>query len=519
MRSGRPRGVPAAVWAVTALHAALLVLYSLLYPPYLGPDEPQHVDMVVALRAGDGWPAPGERTLSQGVFVTSDPIYPQGDVEALPRPYRPEQFAPRGLRPSLEDAGGNAPSTGALPNQMVQHPPLYYAMGAAVLELAPDGLPYDRTLALLRLLSVALVAPLPLLCWGAGRLVSPAPVVGVAAAAFPLAVPGLTRIGAMAGNDSLMVLGGAAATVALLKVAKGDLSLRTAAAAGALVTLALLAKGFGLVFLPLLVAVYVVAAVRRSWAAAVRPALLAGALATVGAAWWVRNLVLYGAVQPRGFGPEATAELLGERRPPGAAADVGTFVDGFWRLVTTRFWAGLGVVEPPTFPVWLAGALAVAVLVLAAVALAVRRRGGSRLHLLVVSSPVALTLGLTLTASWSNYSAYGRDPGVQGRYLYGAVLGVAVLAAVGVGVLARRWAAAVVLAAALTLQLYALALVLDDFWALGDGVRSALAAVAYVAPWPAGVLAIVAVAVAVTAALSGWLSLRTSKSPRRQVEA
>lgn len=505
MRSGRPRRVPAAVWALTALHLSLLVLYTLLYPPYLGPDEPQHVDMVVALRSGDGWPDPGERTLSLGVYRTSDPIYPQGDVEALPRPYRPDQFSPRGLRPSLEEAGGNAPSVGALPNQLVQHPPLYYAMGALVLELAPGELPYDRSLALLRLLSVVLVAPLPLLCWAATRLVVPG--AAVAAAAVPLAVPGLTRIGAMAGNDSLIVLAGAAATVALLRVGRGDLSLRTAAATGGLVTLALLAKGFGLVFVPLLALAYGVAAIRGAGRAVLRPLLVAGAVAAVGGLWWLRNLVRYGVVQPNGFGDEAAAGLLGERRAPGSSAELAPFVRDFAELITTRFWAGLGVVEPPTFPLLLAAALTVLALLLGLAAVTRRRT----LDLLLALAPLTLVLGLTVRTAWSSYVAFGRDPGVQGRYLYVGVAGLAVAIGIGAYRLLGRWAALTLLVGALTLQVYAVVLVTEDFY--GERVREA---VIYIAPWPGWVVGAVLLLTGLAAAVSLRALLRTQ--PRLDAE-
>jgi small subunit ribosomal protein S36 len=511
--------VPAVVWAITGLHVSLLLLYAVLYPPYLGPDEPQHVDMVVALRAGDGWQAPGQRALSLGVYRTSDPIYPQGDIEALSRPYRPEQFAPRAKRPSLEEAGGDAPSVGALPNQMVQHPPLYYATGALVLSLVPgaDDLPYDRTVAVLRLVSIALVAPLPVLCWAGARLVSASAAVAATAAAFPVAVPGMTRIGAMAGNDSLIILAGAAATVALLRVARGDLSPRTAAATGGLVTLALLAKGFGLVFLPLLVLAYVLAGVgARSWAF-LRPVVLAGAVATVGAAWWVRNLVLYGVLQPRGFGDEATAQVLGERRPAGDAVELLPFVDGFATAVTTRFWGGLGVVEPPTFPLWLAAVLSAAVVVLAVVGLVVS--AGRRPALVLALMPLSLILGLTVASSWGAYVTYGRDPGVQGRYLYAGVLGMALLAAAGLRAALRRWAVAALLLGALGLQVYAVGLVLDDFWVGRAGLAVGLDALRGVSPWESAAAAS-AVAVAVGAALSLLCSLRQGGKahPRPQVQ-
>jgi hypothetical protein len=65
-RLARLRTVPPLVWVLTLLHGTLLVMFTVLYPPYIGPDEPQHVDMAVALTRSLAWPGPGERALALG---------------------------------------------------------------------------------------------------------------------------------------------------------------------------------------------------------------------------------------------------------------------------------------------------------------------------------------------------------------------------------------------------------------------------------------------------------------------
>ena len=55
----RSVGSPVA-WTATAIFLALMVLWSVVTPNFRNPDEPQHVNSVLRLAEGGGWPAPGE---------------------------------------------------------------------------------------------------------------------------------------------------------------------------------------------------------------------------------------------------------------------------------------------------------------------------------------------------------------------------------------------------------------------------------------------------------------------------
>jgi small subunit ribosomal protein S36 len=528
-----PARVPAVVWAITGLHTALLLVYGVLYPAHLGYDEPQHVDMVVALLSGDGWPGPGERILSEGVYRSSDALYdaggvpdspyPDGDLLALEQPYRLGDFGVRGERPSLEDLGGNAPSEYFPPNQIVQHPPMWHATGAFVLAVLPgsERWPYDVTVGALRLVSVLMVAPLPLLAWAVARRLVPDPVVANAAAALTLAIPGLTRVGASAGNDALVVLSFAAVLVALARVVTGDTSRRTAVATGALVSLALLTKGFGLILPVVVVAAYGLAWRRQRSSAVLASAAVALAVSGVGMLWWLRNVVVYGALQPRGYGPEATAILRGTPRPPGAEVPVTPFLRQFYETTSSRFWSGLGVPEPPTFPVPVSTALTVltgfgVLLALVAGVRSTRDAHDVRPAIAVLLLPVALLLGPLVWADLQSYRTYESsvgEIGVQGRYLYGGVAGVAVAVAVGYRRLLPRgrWPVTLALGAALVLQVYALHLVTQQFWVprgagLG-GLDEGFAVLFDAAAWPRVVTALPFLAAAVLAVVSLVLTL------------
>ena len=155
----------------------------MLYPPFTGFDETQHVDAVLSIRHGDGWPAPQERELSEGVVAVATPVL----QAASDLPFSDDELPPRDERPSVAELGVERDSVGQLlPNQITQHPPLYYALQAGVLAAVLPGSadwPFDRTVGVLRLVSIVLMAPLPLLAWATARALRAPPLVGQVAAA------------------------------------------------------------------------------------------------------------------------------------------------------------------------------------------------------------------------------------------------------------------------------------------------------------------------------------------------
>ena len=528
--------VPAFVWAITGLHTALLLCYTLLFPAYLAPDEPQHVDMVVALLSGEGWPDPGERILSEGVYRSSDALYDNngvqdspfspGDLPALKQPYASADFGARGDRPSLEEWGGNAPSEFFPPNQIVQHPPLWHATGALVLAVLPgdERWPYDVTVTVLRLVSVLMIAPLPLLAWAAARRLSADAVVADAAAALTVAVPGLTRVGASAGNDALLVLMMSAVLVALARVVTGDTTRRTAVATGVLVSLALLSKGFALMLPALVALAYAVAWWRARSRATLASAGLALAVSALGMLWWLRNVLHLGMLQPRGYGAEATALLRGTPRPPGTGPPLQPYFSQFYETTSSRFWSGLGVPGPPIFSVPVSTVLTVVTVlgVLAALAAGIRSAPGAvdrRVGLVVLVLPVVLLLGALLLEDLQSYRDYVsaiNTVGVHGRYLYGGLVGVAVAVAVGFRRLlpGRRWALLAATAAALLVQLQGLRLLVERLWSpvpgLG-GLPEGYGVLSDVSPWPAALTALPFLAAAALLPVCVVLALRPER--------
>lgn len=492
---GWVRSVPRAVWAICGCYLALLFCYALLYPPYLGFDEPQHVDMTVALRHDPlRWPDPGERVMSEGVARSSDAITRSVPAPKI-GPYAASAVPSRADRPTLVDLGGNQPSTtpGRLPNQMVQHPPLHYALGAFALAVLPrsESLAYDQVVGLLRLLCVLMTAPLPLLCWAATHRLTGSAQTAAAAAAVPLGVPGLARNGASFNNDNLLVPLIGLLTVLLVRIMTGDVRRRTGLLAGLTLGAALLTKGTALPLVPLVPLAYAVAWRRHRQPFPWQPALAALGASALGGWWWLRNLVVYGVVQVNGLG--STAPLAEAGAPPGPHR-LGTwlrFVEGGYDW---RFWSALGYIDSPGLPFRLARALTLAVLVVVGVALVRTRR--DRPVLAVLLLPLLLSsvvLGLT---SWLHFRRTGVVAAIQARYVYSGVTGLAVVVAVGLTALAergRRWLPLGVLVGALALQATAIHAVLIGLWvppgsAAGTGrYLAAGRAVAGWSPWPGAV--------------------------------
>jgi 4-amino-4-deoxy-L-arabinose transferase-like glycosyltransferase len=452
------RAAPAAVWCLVVLHLLLLGVWTTLQPPFRGLDETAHISMVVDPPSPLDWPAPGEQLVDDTVIST----LPDARYTEVPfRRLTAQEAQPRDERPSFAEAGpsGGGPSV----NQMIQHPPLYYLYVERLLRLWPgsEGWSFDLQIAAMRGLSLLLVAPLPLLCWLAARRTGLSRAAGVAAAAFPLAVPGLTRVSSSVSNDALLVLAIGVASVLTLAVAGGDVRRRTAVALGATAVVGMYAKGLGLV-LPVLVATaYVVAALRGTRVRALVPpaALGLGIPVLLGAPWYVRNALEFGAVQPNGY---PGGGLPYERRQGGGFGD---WAPGYVEYMAFRFWSALGNPEPPELPFLLCLVLSGVVVALAVLALAVAR--GRRLLVVLALLPLAGLLMLVAYGSYSNYQTYDRMIAVQGRYLYPAVVGLAVVLALALervtGPL-RRALPLLLLAAAGAMQVLAVRIVLTTYW-------------------------------------------------------
>lgn len=526
----RRRWLPGAVWPVVVVHGLLLVVTSVLYPTYRGPDETAHVDLVLAVMSG-GYPALEGSELSERAVRTRDLVgLPRQPGSSSP-PLRAREAPPRAERPPFATAGPDEPS--GIPQQLSMHPPLYYEAAAGALRAATGvstraAWSFDQVVGFLRLVSAVLVLPLPLLAALAARLLTDRADVVVTAALVPLGVPMLTHVGAAVTNDALLVLLVGVVTVLGVVVARGDTRSGVALGVGVLGGLALLTKGFALAVLPWIAVAYGLAALRGAPRRAVGAGALAlGTAGLVGGWWWLRNVLRFGTLQPSGVeaGPA----------PSGFAPDVGAWATFFVGRLSEQFWVEPDIVPDGAIRLDLVASLVViAVVVVAVVAahhVAVDR---AKLGLLAL---LPLAVGsIVVFGAWRAYVRTSETLAIHGRYLYAGLVAVAPLVAVGLAavarLVARAWrqaggraataggppprswlpiaVATIVAASQLTAGLFALA----RYWGPTDAPEPRADAAAMLAwsPWPPAfpVLAVVALVAAAV-----WLGTSLAHSNPR----
>ncbi|MGC0252233.1 hypothetical protein [Pseudactinotalea sp. Z1748] len=509
-RRARSR-MPRAVVVLTALWVASLLLWSVLLPTFRSADESWHVSAAYyQLETGD-WP--GFQQMPELWWVIDATPPGHGDYEPLPA-----QVPPGADASFTERRDETVATSGPATNRAGQHPPLYYGLLGMVIEVAPSQVPAAQTVWTLRLVSVALLGPLPLLlAHGARRLGGNRPVL-IIAAALPLTVPQLGALGGAVNNDNLLIAAAGATTVLVTHTLSGDLRYRITALTGLALAVALLSKAFALVLVPFVVLAYLVAGRRFGrFGDAVRGLALTGAVAALGGWWWVVNLLRYGTVQPAGHsrprpdGPLGVAEAL-----PGYAAEAAT-------LIPMRFWATLSIKRgdlPPPFPYTLTITLfVVLVAALVAIPLLARRFPGLRaLDAVVLVVPFFASLALVLAGTFGLYRETGLAAGLQGRYLYVGLAGAFVVLALAAGWLPgryQRFVPILVTLGALVFLAVSMRKVLGFHWATRDSTMAdGVAALRAWSPVPDVVLALLAL-VWVVAAL--WALIEARPARRREV--
>ena len=498
---GRERRVPKAVWWITGLHVAVLLAYSVLLPPYRAPDEPVHVDLAHLFAEELQYPAWDERETGVGVLNSLAIVQFHTGSQHLEASAAP----PKEKRPSFDELDEQPRPRGI--NHMSQHPPLYYAVagtlerGVEVVTGDPIGA-FDVEAWFYRLVSILMVAPLPLIIWTLGRRLGLPEPVGMAATLVPLAIPQFLHMGSVANNDSLLILLFWLATPVVLRLADGDVRPRTAALAGLLTGLALYTKGFALV-LPLWVLTALLIALRRLGRGHLRQLTVAGltySVATVafGGWWWIANLVRYGEPMPSrqtDFVPPVQTDIR----------DYGNFLEGWSSATFRRFWGEFGWFDVHIPGVAIRTATAVVIMALLVACLRRDRVAGSPIgNRLLLAAPIALLVAVQFALALRAYILLGRMPGLQGRYWFGALAALATIVALGLANLFRRATRLLplaVLAGAIVMNGMAVATILGHYWgAPGSAIKSRVEAMVAWAPLQGEVLVVGAAVGAIIAA-------------------
>lgn len=495
--------IPPVVWALTAVHVALMIGMTFLYPTFQGIDEAAHVDMIVSYSDGHGFYAPGHREYDAGVHAASA-LVPNMQLHS----HMGGQLAlKRDARKSFDQLGTGSVA-GGTPNQMVQHPPLYYLLGAAETKIIPgwSSLHFDQQVWTLRLLNVVLLSPLIILVWAAARRLTGDDRLALLAAVIPLTIPGVARAGGSVNNDALLMTLGAGVVFMLAGVLRGDLRKRTAVWVGVLGAAAALTKAFGIVLIVPIALTYLIVGWRRWRTVAVPLALSAASMAVLGAWWWLRNLVEYHTVQPQGLGPVWNKIVEGPARP--GATETGFFT-GFYERFSARVWGSIGLLEPPTMSplltriaFWLLLVAAVGGCIVGFRALSQR----PRLTAIAFAVPTVIVVGVVYMQSRSSYLRTMRFAAIQPRYTYLALPAVFILAAIGVRFVVRRgqqWLPFGLLVVGLLAQALAVVLLLDVWWSRPgvtgrwSRLRNGAHELFSWSPWPTAVTATFAVLIAI----------------------
>ena len=403
-----------ALGMVVVAFAFVLGLWAVLVPPFQAPDEKAHFDTAMHLAIGDRWVGPGDQRFLNAVQAAAGQAAAGTDTVSASSRATVQEL--RTAHPGID--------VGAV-DQMTQHPPTAYALQAVVLRLVGfEHLRWDHALLALRLFDALVVLPLPVLAWAAVRRLTRSPRAAVVGAAAVLAVPELASIAASVTNDALTMTLGGVVTVLLVRTMTGDRRRRTLVLLGIALGALVITKGTGLPAVPVVALALLVGPGAPAWGRrlveTLGTLLLAG---VVGGWWWVRNLLVYGTLQPDGYAAIRPPQSF----PRGQGPDLLTFVDVSWGTVIRTFWGSFGVNAFAALSPWLVVPLTL-VTVGVVVVWAFRRSAERRAAVLLAVFPVLLLVAQTLT-SVRGYLTTTAVVGTQGRYLFPAVVAVVVLSA------------------------------------------------------------------------------------------
>jgi 4-amino-4-deoxy-L-arabinose transferase-like glycosyltransferase len=479
----RVRATPAPLALLLVVAAVLGSAWSLVLPPFQGPDESEHFAYVQHL-AETGSPPSSSVAAGAGPYATQE-------LQALDRlglramqgnPYARPMWGAADERRWEQLEGDRRPgerSDGEGPNFAAKNPPLYYAYEAVAYRLSPDTSLFGRLLAA-RLASVLLLVATVALTWVAISELTQRGWARVLAAGVVALQPQLAFIGAIVNPDILLTaLWTAFVALSIRTLRRGRTTGRLVGLC-ALAALAALTHGRGLALLPPLAVVLVLAWWRERPPSHVLRRWLAGAAALLAAVAVVlvvgRGRSLYGgqlaAFQDSGFDPRQFVSHVWQFYfPPLPTMQPRLGPDyGFRQVFVETFYGTFGSLDvhlPARVYALLQVASVLGLLALYTAVVVRRRELRERGAVLLGLASIALS-GIVFL-HLASYLALldGPDPVIVGRYLLPLIALFALAIAFVATSLPRRLGpifAAVVLASGVLLQLAGLGLTVARFY-------------------------------------------------------
>ncbi|MBF4613856.1 glycosyltransferase family 39 protein [Curtobacterium sp. VKM Ac-1376] len=475
--------------SVSLAWLAFLLTFALVTPAFGAPDEPAHVDAAFRLALGLGWPHGGEMHYLAAIRQVVEHPVPAVD------------------RPTVDALVAAVPGDSPAIDPMSQNPPTYWLVAAGILRVIRFGAhDWATSVLTLRLFDVLLVTALPVLVWATVRRVTRSPRTALVAPLLLFAVPQLAQVASGVTVWAPVILLGAVLVWLSARVLTGDRSWSTTAGLAVAVTGLAALNALGLLAVPFAVLVLLLARDRPWGQRALHAGVVVVAAAAVSGWWWVRTLLLSGTLVP-----DALRGVTAVQPYPSGGANPGAFAGRQWDGMTASFFGALGANQWPLPPM--------VVDTLAVVGLAVigwsyaRRSPGHRVATVVLVWP-AVVLVATLAYNWRNYLGTHQGNGLQGRFLFVAVVALVLAQAVAWHALVvrpelRRRLARFAAVSALTIGAYGIGLTYRGAWEntqfrVTPGGLSAMAGGSLAGPSPiALVLGLFAVA-AVTAVVQLW---------------
>jgi hypothetical protein len=390
---------------VTLAWLAFLLTFALVTPAFGAPDEPAHVDAAFRLALGLGWPNGGEMHYLAAIRQIVEHPVPAVD------------------RPTVDALLAAVPGDSPAIDPMSQNPPTYWLVAAGILRVLRFGEhDWATSVLVLRVFDVLLVAALPVLVWATVRRVTRSPRTALVAPLLLFAVPQLAQVASGVTVWAPVILLGAVLVWLSVRVLTGDRSWWTTAGLAVAVTGLAALNALGLLAVPFAVLVLLLARDRPRGRRALHAGVVVAAAAAVSGWWWVRTILVSGTLLP-----DALRGVTAVQPYPSGGANPGAFAGRQWDGLTASFFGALGANQWP-LPPTVVDALAVVGLAVIGWSYA-RRSPGRRVVTITLVWPAAVLVA-TVVYNWRNYLGTHQGNGLQGRFLFVAVVALVLAQAV-----------------------------------------------------------------------------------------